>query len=195
MNQLVSLFVVLVYNFNEHRKRDMNTSVIRLKTSLQDSVLDMLNEQIGMEAHSSAAYLSMAAWGLNGTGNYFKAQSGEEREHMLKLFDYIADAGALPVSPDVTNIERTFEGLRDVLVRALEMEITITQNFNKITDHCHKVKDYQTAKFVHWYLDEQLEEEQQARRALELYDLIGTEAGGLYRIDKEIWKLKSKEND
>lgn len=177
----------------------MNTSVIRLKTSLQDSVLDMLNEQIAMEAHSSAAYLSMAAWcyaqGLNGAGNYFKEQSHEEREHMMKLFDYIADAGGLPVSPDVANIERNFEGLRDILVKALEMEISITQNFNKITDFCQKAKDYQTARFLHWYLDEQLEEENQARRAIEIFDIIGTEYGGLYKIDKEIWKLKSKEDE
>lgn len=175
----------------------MSTSVIRLKTSLQDSVLDMLNEQMAMEAHSSASYLSMAGWcyaqGLVGCGDYFKKQSGEEREHMLKLFDFVADAGGLPVSPEVTKIERGFEGLRDVLVKALEMEIAITQNFNRISDHCYKVKDYQTARFLHWYLDEQMEEEQQARRCIEIYDLIGTEDGGLYRIDKEIMKLKAAE--
>lgn len=173
----------------------MSTSVIRLKTSLQDSVIDLLNEQIGREAHSSATYLSMAAWcysqGLNGCGYYFKEQSGEERGHMLKLFDYIVDVGGLPVSPDVSKIEKSFDGLRDLLVKALEQEISITQSFNKITDHCQKVKDYQTAGFLQWYLDEQLEEEAQARRAIELFDLIGTEAGGLYRIDKEILKLKT----
>jgi ferritin len=173
------------------------TSVIRLKTSLQDSVLDMLNEQIGMEAHSSSAYLSMAAWcysqGLNGSGDYFKIQSGEEREHMLKIFDFIVDMGGMPVSPAVPKVERNFEGLRDVFVKALEQEITITVSFNRITDHCHKVKDFQTARFVQWYLDEQLEEEQQARRAIEIYDLIGTEDGGLYRIDKEVLRLKTKE--
>jgi ferritin len=174
----------------------MKTSVIRLKTSLQDSVLELLNEQMGMEAHSSASYLSMSAWcyaqGLIGCGSYFKKQSGEEREHMLKLFDYVADAGGLPVSPEVTKIERSFEGLRDILVKALEMEIGITQNFNRITEHCHKIKDYQTAKFVQWYLDEQREEEQQARRCLEIYDLIGIEQDGLWRIDKEIHKLKEE---
>lgn len=174
-----------------------NTSIIRLKTSLQDSVLDLLNKQIGMEAHSSATYLSMAAWcytqGLNGCGDYFKKQSGEERHHMLRLFDFITDAGGHPLSPDVSNIERSYEGLRDVLVKALEQEISITHSFNQITDHCHKVKDYQTAKFLHWFLDEQLEEEQQARRCIELYDLIGTEDGGLFRIDKEIIKLKMED--
>jgi ferritin len=176
----------------------MSTSVIRLKTSIQDSVLDMLKEQIGMEAHSSAYYLSMSAWcfaqGLNGSGEYFKKQSGEEREHMLKLFDYIVDVGGLPVSPAIPKVEKNFEGLRDILVKALEQEISITQSFNRITDHCHKVKDFQTARFLQWYLDEQLEEEQQARRAIEIYDLIGTEDGGLYRIDKEIIKMKNHED-
>jgi len=175
----------------------MNTSVIRLKTSLQDSVLDMLNEQIAMEAHSSATYLSMAAWcyaqGLNGSGDFFKKQSAEEREHMLKIFEFITDAGGLPVSPDVSKIERSFEGLRDILVKSLEQEISITQSFNRISDHCHKVKDYQTARFLHWFLDEQLEEEAQARRCIEIYDLNGTEDGGLYRIDKEIRKLKTED--
>lgn len=174
----------------------MNTSVLRIKTSLQESVMELLNKQIAMEAHSSAVYLSMAAWcydqGLNGSGEFFKKQSAEERGHMMRIFDYLIDAGGVPVSPDVSNIPKSFEGLRDILVKSLEQEISITESFNHITDHCHKVKDYQTAKFLHWFLDEQREEEAQARRCIEIYDLIGTEDGGLYRIDKEIIKLKSE---
>jgi len=173
----------------------MNISTIRIKTSLQENVLTMLNHQIEMEAHSSATYLSMAAWcysqGLNGCGDFFKKQSAEERGHMMRLFDYIVDAGGTPISPDVTNIERNYEGLRDVLVNALEQEISITESFNNMTDQCHKIKDYQTAKFLHWFLDEQLEEEQQARRCIELYDIIGVENGGLLKIDKEIIRLKT----
>jgi ferritin len=172
----------------------MTTSVIRLKTSIQESVLDLLNGQMAMEAHASGAYLAMSAWcyahGLNGCGYFFKKQSGEEREHMMKLFNYIADGGGLAISPDVSSIEKSFEGLRDVFVKALESEISITESFNRITDHCHKVKDFQTARFVQWFLDEQLEEEQQARRCLEIFDLIGTSDSGLYRIDKEIFKMK-----
>jgi ferritin len=173
----------------------MNTSVIRIKTSLQDSVLDILNKQIAMEAHSSSSYLSMAAWcytqGLNGSGDFFKKQSAEERGHMLRIFDYLVDAGGQPISPEVTNVERNFEGLRDILVKALEQEIAITQSFNNIADHCHKIKDFLTLRFLQWFLEEQLEEEAQARRCLELFDLIGTEDGGLFRIDKEIIRLKA----
>ncbi|RAV98953.1 ferritin [Pseudochryseolinea flava] len=175
----------------------METSVIRLRTSLQDSVLELLNQQIAMEAHSSATYLSMAGWcysqGLNGCGDFFKKQSAEEREHMLKIFDFVVDAGGLPISPEVAKVPKNFEGLRDVLVQSLEQEISITRSFNNISDHCLKVKDFQTQRFLHWFLDEQLEEESQARRCIELYDLIGLDNGGLYKIDKEIIKLKASE--
>lgn len=173
----------------------MNTSLIRIKTSLQESVHELLNKQIAMEAHSSSAYLAMASWcytqGLNGCGDFFKKQSAEERGHMLRIFDYLIEAGAQPVSPEVADIDHNFEGLRDVLTKALEQEIAITQSFNHITDHCYKNKDYVTLKFLQWFHEEQLEEEAQARRCLELYDLIGPKDGGLFRIDKEIIRLKT----
>lgn len=176
----------------------MKVSVMRLKTSLQDSVLDQLNKQMAKEAFSSSAYLSMSAWcyaqGLIGCGEFFKKQSNEEREHMLRLFNYIVDMGGTAISPEVKAIPTDFAGLRDVLAKALEMEVSFSENFNVMTEHCHKVKDYQTAKFLQWYLNEQVEEEQQARRCLEIYDLIiKDDAGGLYRIDKEIIKLKTED--
>src|SRR5688500_10958648 len=117
-------------------------SILRQKTFLQESVLDMLNKQMAVEAHSSALYLSMSAWcysqGLRGCGEFFRKQSAEEREHMMKIFHYITHAGALAVSPEVTRVEKTFEDLRAILVMALDQEIQITENFNKMTEHCQK---------------------------------------------------------
>jgi ferritin len=172
------------------------TSVLRQKTSLQDSVLEILNKQMGVEAHSSALYLSMSAWcyeqGLRGSGEFFRKQADEEREHMMKLFHYITHAGALAISPEVTNVKKSFDDLRSILVMALEQEIQITENFNKMTEHCQKVRDYQTARFLQWYLDEQYEEERQARRCIEIFDLMKAK-DALYDIDREIHNLKKKD--
>jgi ferritin len=168
-------------------------SALRMKTSLQEGVLDMLNEQMKMEAHSSALYLSMSAWchdqGLIETGDYFKRQSEEERSHMLKIYDYIIDMGGRAISPEVTNIQTDFSDLKDVLETALEAEIKITDSFNRMTGACMKMNDFQTVKFFDWFLNEQMEEEDQARRTIEIYELIGTELDGLYNIDREIGKL------
>ena len=171
------------------------TSVLRQKTSLQDSVLDILNNQMAVEAHSSALYLSMSAWcyaqGLRGIGEFFREQSAEEREHMLKIFNYITHAGALAVSPEVVNVERGFDDLRTILVMALDQEIMITENFNRMTEQCQKARDFQTARFLQWYLDEQFEEEKTARRCIEIYDLMKAK-DALYDIDREIHNLKKK---
>jgi ferritin len=171
-------------------------SILRQKTSLQDSVLEILNQQMAVEAHSSALYLSMSAWcyaqGLRGTGEFFRKQAGEEREHMMKIFHYITHAGALAVSPEVTGVERNFTDLRALLVMALEQEIQITENFNKMSEHCQKVRDYQTARFLQWYLDEQYEEEAQARRCIEIFDQMNSK-DAIFDIDREIHDLKKKE--
>lgn len=172
------------------------TSILRQKTSLQESVLDILNKQMAVEAHSSALYLSMSAWcyaqGLRGVGEFFRQQAAEEREHMMKIFNYITHAGALAESPEVTDVERKFSDLRGILVMALDQEIMITENFNKMSEHCLKVRDYQTAKFLQWYLDEQYEEEQQARRCIEIFDQLNPK-DALYDIDRAIHDLKKGE--
>lgn len=170
--------------------------MLRLKSSLQESILDLLNNQIKMEAHSSAAYLAMSAWcheqGLIECGDYFKQQSNEEREHMLKIYDYIIDMGGKAISADVSNIKHDFSDLKELLDTALEMEISITDSFNKMSATCIKNSDFQTLRFFDWFLDEQKEEEDNARRAIEIYELIGTELDGLFKIDHQIAKLGNK---
>lgn len=175
----------------------MKVSELRKRTSLQDSIIDLLNAQIAMEAHSCAMYLAMSSWchvnGLEGAGNYFYKQSGEEREHQLRIFNYLIDMGVQAISPQVTNVENNFDDLKDILNQALVAEINITESFNRMTEACHKAKDFQTAKFIDWFLEEQMEEEKQARRCLELYELIGTEGDGLFKIDHQIYKLSHQE--
>lgn len=168
-------------------------TLLRMKTSLQESVQNMLNEQMAMEAHSSAVYLGMSSWcheqGLIKTGEYFKKQSAEEREHMLRIFDYMIDMGGRAISPTVTDVQNDFTDLKSLLELYLEMEIKITESFNKMTGACIKVNDFQTVKFFDWFLNEQIEEEDNARRTLEIYELIGTELDGLFKIDHQIGEL------
>lgn len=168
-------------------------TLLRMKTSLQESVQDMLNKQIEMEAHSSAVYLGMSSWcheqGLIKTGAYFKKQSNEEREHMLRIYDYMIDMGARAISPTVVDVQNDFSDLKSLLELYLEMEIKITESFNKMTGACIKSNDFQTVKFFDWFLNEQIEEEDNARRTLEIYELIGTELDGLFKIDHQIGEL------
>ena len=168
--------------------------LIRMRTSLSEEVEKILNEQVKREGVSSSIYLAMASWcdrnGFENSANFFYKQSDEERGHMLKIFKYVNDVGGKAISPETTNIPQEFESLRAVFEQALEHEIFITQSINRIVDVCYKAKDYTTINFLQWFLNEQIEEEYIARRALELFDVIGTEGVGLYMIDKQIADIK-----
>jgi ferritin len=166
----------------------------RVKSLLSTEIEALLNQQIKKEAHSSALYLAMASWcdrnGFQGAAEYFFKQSDEERMHQLKIFKYVSDSGSAAISPEVTNIKLEFAGFREVFEDALEQEIAITQSFKFIAARCHKEQDYVTLEFLNWFLKEQREEEFKARRAIELFDVIGEQGMGLWEIDKHLNKIE-----
>ncbi|PRY52245.1 ferritin [Arcticibacter pallidicorallinus] len=167
--------------------------LLRLRTSLSEEIETLLNEQIKVEAYSSSLYLAMSSWcnrnGYDNSAGYLERQSGEEREHMLKLFRYINDLGGKAISPEVTNIPQEFDSFKGIFELALQQEIQVTSNFNRISDRCQKANDYVTLQFLQWFLKEQIEEEYVARRILELFDIIGEEGTGRWQIDKQIPKV------
>lgn len=167
--------------------------LLKLKSSLSEDIENILNAQIKIEGHASSLYLAMSAWcdeqGLDNASKFFAKQSNEEREHMLKLFNYVSNRGGRPISPEITGIPVDFESFRRVFEQTLEQEIFVTEQFNNIADRCVKAKDYVTFNFLQWFLEEQVEEEYVARRILELFDVIGEEGTGKWEIDRHLVKV------
>ena len=168
--------------------------LMRIKSLLSTEIETLLNQQVKKEAHSSAMYLSMASWcdrnGFDGSADFFFKQSNEEREHQLKLYKYILDMGGTAVSPEISNLKNEFNTFREVFEDALDQEIAITQSFKNLVARCHKEQDYVTLEFLNWFLKEQREEEYIARRAVELFDVIGENGTGYWDIDKNIGSIK-----
>ena len=171
----------------------MNKIIVTPTRSLLEETEKLLNDQIKMEGSSSAYYLSMASWcektGYSNSADFLYAHSDEERQHMLKLFSYVNNAGGHALQPQIGGIKHEFGSLRKVFEQVLEHEIAVTHNINKIVDHCFQAKDFATFNFLQWFVTEQREEETMARRAIEIFDIIGEEGIGLWTIDMEIGKL------
>lgn len=164
--------------------------LVRQKISINVDIMDMLNEQISKEAHSSAAYLAMASWcdhnGLNNSAKFFYDQSGEEREHMLRIFKFINDNGGTAYSPEVKNVLHDFNSLQEIFESALDQEIMITKSIHNIVHKCRKVQDLASENFLQWFVQEQMEEENKMRRVLEMFDLMGTDGIALKLIDERV---------
>ena len=177
----------------------MAKQLVTPKRSLTEETEKRLNGQIMMEGLSSARYLSMASWcdtkGYVKSADFLYRHSEEERQHMLKLFNYINNAGGHALQPEINGIKNSFTTLREVFEEVLDHEIEVTKSINDLVEHCFKIKDFATFNFLQWFVTEQREEETIARRAVELFDIIGEEGVGLWTIDQEIANLEAFAND
>ncbi|RCH56041.1 ferritin [Mucilaginibacter hurinus] len=168
--------------------------IIRVQSLLSVGVEAAINQQIKKEAQSSSIYLAMASWcdrnGFDNSADYFFKQSEEERAHQLKFYKYVLDMGGTAISPEVTNIKIEYNSFREVFEDALEQEVSVTESIKAIAARCHKEQDYVTLEFLNWFFKEQREEEYKARRALELFDVIGEAGTGRWEIDHHVSKIK-----
>ncbi|MFD1094312.1 ferritin [Salegentibacter chungangensis] len=170
--------------------------LVRQKLSIHVDIMDLLNKQIQKEAQSSASYLAMASWcdhnALTGSAEFFYEQATEEREHMMKIFRFINDNGGTAFSPQTKEVQHDFGSLEEIYETALDQEIEITESIHNLVQKCRKVNDLTSENFLQWFVNEQMEEEQMIRRALELFDLLGTDGIGLKLLDERIPEIRKK---
>ena len=167
--------------------------LVRLRTSLKEEIEIALNGQGKIEAEASQKYLAMASWldrnGYEKCAGYMYKQSEEEREHFLKIFKYITEVGGTAITPTVESVQQDFTSFKEVFETALQNEIFVTNSIHRIVGKCRQENDFATEEFMMWYVKEQREEERNARRALELIDLIEESGTGKFVLDKEIAKI------
>ncbi len=160
------------------------------------SIESALNGQIEVEAKSSQFYLAMASWadnqGFNGVSQFLYRHSDEERQHMLKLINYVNQRGGKAVIPDLPKPPATFDSVQAVFKLLFEHERNVTQRINDVVDTCLAEKDYTTHNFMQWYVSEQIEEEALARTILDKLALIGNDKGGLYLFDRELGVMQGE---
>ena len=81
--------------------------------------------------------------------------------------------------------DKTFSSVLDPLEVAAEHERYVTALINNIYHEAHQARDYRTMKFLDWFVDEQMEEEENADSMISRYKLFGQDPKGLYLLDQE----------
>lgn len=167
---------------------------------LSDNMKNLLNAQVALEAQSSQAYLAMASWaetqpGLDGVTAFFYRHSDEERMHMLKLIGYINERGGFAIVPPLEQPILTFPSLKNAFESLLKHEVHVSQSINNLVDAAMQEKDFATHNFLQWYVAEQIEEEQLARKLNDKLEMIGEDKSGLYLFDRDILNMgQAKKN-
>jgi ferritin len=161
---------------------------------LNKKVEEALNKQIGIEAFSSQLYLAMASWcevkGFKGASDFLYKQTEEERIHMLKIFKHINERGGHAVVSELFKPPQDFPSIFELFEEVLKHEQMVSESINKLLEIAMAEKDYQTANFLQWFVNEQIEEEVTVRNILDIMSLIGkNQPGAAYLIDKELQKI------
>ena len=156
---------------------------------MNEKVAKLLNEQINKEFYSAYLYLDMSNYydqhDLDGYANYYMVQAQEERDHALLFMKYMQNNGLKVTLTAIDQPDKTFTSLLDPLVIAAEHERYVTSLINDIYHEAHQAKDYRTMKFLDWFVDEQMEEEDSADTMVNRYNLFGQDPKGLYLLDQE----------
>ena len=153
------------------------------------TVAALLNDQINKEFYSAYLYLDMANYydslDLDGYANYYMIQAQEERDHALLFMKYMQINGLKVTLEAIGKPDKEFGSILDPLEIAAEHERYVTALINNIYHEAHEAKDYRTMKFLDWFVDEQMEEEENADGMLSRYKLFGQDPRGLYLLDQE----------
>lgn len=149
-----------------------------------------LNEQMKNEFYSAYLYLSMAAFcdseDLVGFAHWFKEQAKEEEFHAMKFYDYINDRNGEIELQGIEAPENNFDSLRDVFETSFNHEQKVTEMINDLMDIAKEEGDHASINFLNWFVEEQVEEEDQFETLLNKIKRIGEEGNVIYNLDKEV---------
>ena len=156
---------------------------------MNEKISALLNQQINKEFYSAYLYLDIAnyydAQDLDGYANYYMVQAQEERDHALLFMKYMQNNGLKVTLEAIEKPDKVFSSVLDPLEIAAEHERYVTGLINAIYHEAHEAKDYRTMKFLDWFVDEQMEEEDSADSMVNKYKLFGQDPKGLYLLDQE----------
>ncbi len=167
-------------------------------TKIASQVVAELTRQFNQELSAAHAYRALSLWceqaNLKGFARYFAKQAGEELEHAAKMTSHLIDRGVLPQEQAIPAPKTEFESLLELARQAQAMEERNTQGINAVYEAALQTKDYAVQVLMHWFINEQVEEEAWCLEMVERIE-AATCAGGLSDLDRHIERyLEEGEN-
>lgn len=161
------------------------------------SMQEAMNEQINKEFFSSYLYLSMAAYfedrNLTGFAHWMRLQAEEEREHAMKFYDFILDAGGHVVLKAIDGPETDWKSNLDVAEQVAAHEAKVTKSITDLYELALKEKDYAAQVMLQWFISEQVEEEKNAQELVAKLRMIEERGTAVLMLDHRLSKRGGEE--
>ena len=102
------------------------------------------------------------------------------------VYDFIIRIGARVQLDTIKKPQKTWSSPMAAFKAAYEHEKFISDCINKLTDLAWSEKDHASNTFLHWFVDEQVEEESTANDIVESFKMIGESKSALFMLDREL---------
>jgi ferritin len=151
------------------------------------------------EAHASQIYLSYAAWadhqGCGGIANFLFSHAQEERNHMMKVLEYILKRGAEVQVTAIPAPPANPENIKDCFEKVFKHEVDNTNSVYKLVKMSLLEEDWATWNFMQWFVKEQTEEETLSMKLIDDIKIAGGEkmnTSALYSLDRDLGKASEE---
>jgi len=160
-------------------------------------MLEALNDQIRDEFYSEYFYLAMSSWldshDLPGMAQFQRVKSQEERTHAIKLFEYIQSRDGAVLLQAIPQPPANYKSFLDVFEHQLEHEQSVTASIHKLYALAMEEHDYATLVTLQWYVEEQVEEEKEAKEIIQQCKMVGSNESALFLLDQKLGATPSLE--
>lgn len=149
-----------------------------------------INAQINAELWSAYLYLSMSTYcqdaGFPGIANWFSIQFKEEQDHAMILLNYLQSRDGRVLLAPIDAVETEWASPLAAFEATLKHEQKVTSLINNLMALAVEEKDFALQTRLNWFVEEQVEEEENARDLIQKFRLIGDNGYGLYQLDQEL---------
>lgn len=160
---------------------------------LSKNLAAALNAQMTNEARASEIYLAYGSWaeheGYGGIANFLFCHAEEERNHMMKILEYILKRGAEVKVTAIPAPGANPASMHDCFKKVFEHEVDNTKAIYKLVKMSLDEEDWATWNFVQWLVQEQTEEETLALNLMDKIKIAGGEKANnnsLYELDRDL---------
>ena len=159
---------------------------------MNKAMQDAMNEQINKELFSSYLYLSMAAYfeekNLPGFAKWMHMQEGEEREHGMKLYEFLVDRGGRVALKAIAAPEGDWKSPLELFKQVAAHEAAVTASIHNLYETALKEKDYAAQTMLQWFIAEQVEEEKNAAEIVAQLELVEARGTAVLMLDHRLGK-------
>ncbi len=157
---------------------------------LTGKLAEAFSTQVTLELTAATVYrqlaIEMDVMSLPGMAGWFRAQAGEEIEHAEKFMTHMTDRSAHPKIGEQPSPELNIKSVADAFAASLAHEQKVSEAIRELYRLAQTEGDIDSLPLLHWFIDEQIEEEATVSEILDRVKLIGNDGSGLLRLDAEL---------